>query len=315
MELARPKRLREGDLVGVAASSSPIDPQLLADGVAELEELGFRVRVEPDIDARHFYLAGDDERRAREVDGFLADPEVRAVLCARGGYGWPRILDRIDWQALRRDPKPIVGFSDATVALTAAQRLAGVVAFHGPMVAWDLRRGPGAYDRAVFRRALCDPEPLGSLAPAGLEILRPGTAEGRLTGGCLPLLCATLGTPFAPATRGAILFLEDWRSKPYQIDRALQQLRLAGALDAVRGVVFGRMLECRQQSAGDDYRLQDVVLGCLEPALPADAPIVWGFPSGHVEGGHLTLPLGVRARLAAEGPAPALEILEGAVAP
>lgn len=313
-EKTRPPRLQPGDLVGVAASSSPIQPDLLRGGVRELESLGFRVRVDDSIAARWLYMAGDDRRRAGEVNALLRDPEVRAVLCARGGYGWPRILGDVDWAALRADPKLLVGFSDATVALAAALDLAGVVAIHGPMVAWDLRRGEAAYDRAAFLRLLTTAEPLGRLAPAGLEALRPGRGEGLLAGGCLSLLSAVVGTPWQPVTRDRVLFLEDWRSKPYQLDRMLQQLRHAGLLGEVRGIVFGEMLECRQQEE-DAYTLQEVVMSCLEGAIPDAAPVLYGFPSGHVSGTNVPLPLGARVRIEADADPPALVVLEPAVAP
>lgn len=308
--LTLPERLEPGDLLGVAAPSSPIRPELLKKGVRELESLGFRVRVDDSAFARHRYLAGDDDRRAGEINAMLADPEVRAVLCARGGYGWPRIVDRIDWDALRRDPKPMVGFSDATVALTAAVQEAAVMAVHGPMVAVDIRKGEPGYDRVNFIRLLTRPEPLGRLVPPGLEALRPGTGEGPLAGGCLTLLTRAAGTPWQARTAGSILFLEDWQTKPFQLDHMLQQLRQAGMLDGVRGVVFGRMLECRQTDE-DDYSIQDVILDCLEPVLPAGVPVLCGFPSGHVDVPNVALPMGVAARVDA-GDA-SLEILEPAV--
>jgi muramoyltetrapeptide carboxypeptidase len=282
--------------------------------VRELESLGFRVRVDDSIDARHLYMAGDDDRRAAEVNALLTDPEVRAVLCARGGYGWPRILDRVDWEALRRDPKPLVGFSDATAALAAALEMAGVAAVHGPMVAWDIRKGTAGYDREAFLNLLTRPEPLGLLAPEGVDVLRPGRGEGPLVGGCMTLLCRAVGTPWEPFTDGGLLFLEDWGVKPYQVDHMLHQLRWSGLLDDVRGVVFGRMLECRQQEE-DDYTLRDVVMDCLEPVLEPGVPVLYGFPSGHTDLPNLPLPLGVPARIDTEATGPALEVLEPAVAP
>lgn len=312
VEPARPRPLRQGDLVGVAASSSPIQPDLLQEGVRELESLGFRVRIDDSIGARHLYLAGDDDRRAGEINRLLEDPEVRAIFCARGGYGWPRILDRVRWDALRRDPRPLVGFSDATVALGAALTEAGVVCFHGPMVAWDLRQGPSAYDRDGLLQVLTTEEPLGRLPAPGLQVLRPGEGEGPLLGGCLSLLVCMIGTRWMPDLEGAILFVEDWMSKPYQIDRMLQHLRHAGHLSRLSGMVFGQMLECHQRN-DDEYTLQEVVLECLEPALPATAPILFGLPSGHVDLPNLTLPLGVRARVRALESDPSLEVLESAV--
>jgi muramoyltetrapeptide carboxypeptidase len=281
---------------------------MLEAGIEELEALGFRVRRRDDIADRHLYLAGPDGRRVEEVRELFLDPEVRAVFCARGGYGWPRILSHLDWEELGRDPKPLVGFSDATPALGLMVDRAGVVSVHGPMVAWDLRQGEQGYDREMLLRLLMRDEPIGVLSPPGLKVLRPGEAEGPLAGGCLSLVAATLGTPYAPDLDGRILFLEDWASKPFQIDRMLHHLRHAGALDGVRGIVFGEMLDCRQTEA-DDYSVEEVVLDCLDGS---GFPVLYGFPSGHVSGPNLPLPLGVPARLLATG-APAVEILEPAV--
>lgn len=306
--IRRPPALRPGDLVGVAAPSSPIRPGMLEEGITELEMLGFRVRRRPDIVARHRYLAGSDERRAEEVRGLFLDPEVRAVFCARGGYGWPRLLPLLDWEELGRDPKPLVGFSDATAALTMMVEHAQVVAVHGPMVAWDLRQGTDGYDRERLLALLTRPEPLGLLAPPGLRALRAGEAEGVLLGGCLSLLASSLGTPYAPDLWGSVLFLEDFASKPFQVDRMLHQLRYAGALDGVKGIVFGEMLDCRQTEM-DEYPLEEVVLDCLRGT---GFPVLYGFPSGHVSTPNVALPFGVRARLVAGG-SPSLEILEPAV--
>jgi muramoyltetrapeptide carboxypeptidase len=280
---------------------------LFLEGVRELESLGFRVRYREDVWEQHRYLAGPDSRRAEEITELLTDPEVRAVFCARGGYGWLRLLDLLDWELLSRDPKLLIGFSDATPALNLMVER-GVPSIHGPMVAWDLRQGESAYDRQRLLHLLTSPEPAGKMRPGGLTTLREGAGEGVLMGGCLPLLAAVVGTPYTPDLSGSVLLLEDWNSRPYQIDRALQQLRHAGVLEGLAAVVFGEMLGCRQTEE-DDYSIQEVLLSCLEGT---GFPVLFGFPSGHVSGGNTPLPLGIRTR-AEGGDEPTLTVLEPVV--
>jgi muramoyltetrapeptide carboxypeptidase len=282
--------------VGVVAPGGPVDPSRLATGVAALERLGFRVRVGAAAAERRGFFAGSDRTRLADLQRMLDDPSVRAVFCARGGYGTQRIVPLVDFAALRSAPKLVIGYSDATALLLPAMRVAGS-AVHGPMVADDIARGLSDASSARLLRLLGDP---AYRFEDELPVcVRPGRASGRLMGGCLSVLASTLGTGSAPDTRGAILFLEDVNEHAYRLDRLLLQLRQAGALDGVAGVVFGTLDTC---AAHDGVSPLDVV---REHFADSPYPVAFGLAAGHsaraanVE--NLALPFGVLVELDADG--------------
>jgi muramoyltetrapeptide carboxypeptidase len=240
---------------------------------------------------------------------FVRD-EVRAVVCARGGYGANYLLKELDLQKIKARPKILVGYSDITTLLTQFVDAAGWVTFHGPMAAKDWAHEDGV-DLASWRSALSGTMAWDVALGAGVSGLVEGDAEGVLYGGCLSILVASLGTPYEVKTAGTILFLEDLAAKPYQIDRMLMQLKLGGHLDAVRGMVFGEMLDC-VQTVNQGYTLQDVVLRIVGDL---GIPVAFGVRSGHVTSGNITIPLGVRAKLAVRAGQVAMSILEAAVTP
>lgn len=292
MAILKPRRVRPGDAVGVIAPAGAVDEDRLRDGLTALEAFGLRPRVGACALLRRGYLAGSDAGRLADLTAMLADREVRAVFCARGGYGTQRIIPAIDFAALRADPKPIVGYSDVTALLNAAVAV-GVGAFHGPMVATDLARGLVPASTESFWTALSDPD--ARVAAPVPTAIRPGRARGRLVGGCLSVLVTTLGTPFAVDTAGAVLFLEDIAEWPYRLDRMLLHLRQAGAFERVAGVVFGTLATCR---GSHGLTPLDVV---REAFADAPFPVGFGLPSGHVPADapvdNLTLPLGSAVEL------------------
>jgi len=288
MDAARPIKpaaLRPGDRVAVVTPSGKVDPERLARGVAVLEEIGFRVTVPPAAMGYRYFAASDDERRRQLVDAFDA-PDVRAVWCARGGYGVARILPRIDPAWIRERPKLCIGFSDATALLQLVVQSAGVAALHGPMVAHDLlaQREAGTLDHLL---ALAAGETSWRIeAPRALA---HGEAEGPLFGGCLSVLVSLVGTRLAPRFAGSIALFEDVGERPLRrIDRMLTQLVQSGTLDGVRGIVFGSMPDC-----GPPEEVCETILDCLSGL---DVPIAFGAPVGHGEV-HYAVPLGVAVRL------------------
>lgn len=290
----KPAALRAGEAIAVIAPASNLKAEYLARGIAELESLGFRVKYRPDILDKARYTAGSDQRRAEELMEAFADPDVKAVWAARGGYGVMRILKMLDEQLLRANPKVFIGYSDMTALHLWLYRRFGWVSFHGPMAAKDLAAGEGHYDRETLLAAITEAKPMGEIKSAKTEMLYGGSGEavrGRLLGGCLSLIAAMMGTPDELDTRGAILFLEDTATRPYAIDRMLQQLRLAGKFEEVRGIVFGEMTDCVQH-AEQGYSIQDVLSECT---ADLGVPVMFGLPSGHSPVGNLTLPLGVTA--------------------
>jgi muramoyltetrapeptide carboxypeptidase len=295
----KPAALRDGDAVAVVAPASNLKADYLARGVAELERLGFRARYEPGILDKARYTAGDDRRRAAELTQAFADPEIKAVWAARGGYGSMRLFDLLDEDLIGRSPKIFIGYSDMTALSLYFYRRFGWVTFHGPMAAKDLAGGEEHYDRETLIKALTGASPLGEIRSNKTEMLHHGAGgrvTGRLLGGCLSLIIAMMGAPDELDTRGSILFLEDTATRPYVIDRMLQQLKLSGKFDEVRGIVFGEMTDCVQH-ADQGYRIQDVLAECT---ADLNIPVMFGLPSGHSLSGNLTLPLGVTATLDAD---------------
>ena len=292
--IRKPPRLRSGDIVGVVAPSGAVDEERLSAGVRVLAGWGFEVVLGAAALERQTYLAGTDEARHSDLRRMLDDPAVRAVFCARGGYGSQRLMPHLDLGALRDHPKPIVGYSDVTALLAAATNL-GVVGVHGPMVATDLARGLSERTLDWLRRLLSDP---GFLWEAEVpRTIRLGRARGRLLGGCLSVLAATLGTPWTFDARGAILFLEDVHERPYRLDRLLTQLRQSGKLSGLAGLVFGTMAGCPTVDGVTPF---DVAHACT---VDLDCPVGFGLPSGHGAapgGDNLALPLGVEVELDTE---------------
>ena len=277
------------------APSGALDGDRLDRGVRFLGDMGLRVEIGSAVRERQAYLAGGDAVRLADLNRMLDDDRVRAIFCARGGYGSQRILPDLDPGRLGRASKPIVGYSDATALLNAAVG-AGAVAVHGPMVADDIARGLSNRSAAHLWSLLSDPAWMWELeAPA---IIRPGRARGRLMGGCLSVLVASLGTPYAPDTTGAVLFLEDVAERPYRLDRLLTQLRQSGKLDRVAGLVFGTMTACPPV---DGIGPLDVVRACC---ADLDCPVALGVPAGHDprerDCENLALPFGVQVELDAE---------------
>ncbi len=305
----KPPALQPGDTVGIVAPASNVKRELLEAGCEALRTLGYRPFYFESILERDLYFAGSAERRTRELEEMFVRDEVRAILCARGGYGSNYLLNRLDLKKIKAHPKILVGYSDLTTLLTYFAECAGFVTFHGPMVAKDFAHADGV-DSGSWEQALSGTLEW-TLDPDGeVRSLVDGEAEGILYGGCLSMLVASLGTPYEIHTEGTILFIEDVATKPFQIDRMLMQLKLAGKFAEVRGIIFGEMIDCAQ-SGEQDYTLEEVVLRVVG-AL--GVPVAYGLRSGHVSRGNVTLPIGVRAALAVRGGAFALKILESATA-
>jgi muramoyltetrapeptide carboxypeptidase len=285
--------------LAVIAPASNAVPEKVHRGVERLRELGHTVTVMPHALGRAWpYFSATAGQRLQDLHAAFATPGIDALICIRGGYGSNYLLEGLDLDLIRRNPKPLIGYSDHTAIQTWLLDQVQLPVLHGPMVAADFSRGDGV-DLASFAAALCG-EPYRVDAASGLRPLRPGTARGVLYGGCLSLLVASLGTPYAAQTEGKlgdrILFLEDLGEKPYQIDRMLRQMRLAGKFEGVSGVVFGEMLECISPSAPPDLTEQVIAAGM--DWFPG--PLAIGLRSGHVSRGNVTLAFGVEAELVVE---------------
>ncbi len=280
--------LSAGDLIGVAAPAYPADRGSLQAGIDYLESLGYRTRLGDGISERRGYLAGSDSQRAASLNDLIADPEVRALFFARGGYGTARVIDEIDLDGIRQQRKLVLGFSDLTVLLLALQKKGAYPVGYGPHVA-DLGK-PSRFQARSLRRFLSEGPGGERFSLARCKVLVPGKATGPLVGGCLTLLQTSIGTAWAPCLDGAILFWEEWMEEPYRIDRMLQHLRHAGFLDNLAGMVVGRPIRIssrRRPSLAYEEIILDHVGGL-------GYPVVTGLAAGHGPR-KITLSLGGRA--------------------
>jgi muramoyltetrapeptide carboxypeptidase len=306
----KPPALRQGNTVGIVAPASNVKPNELEAGCEALRRAGYQPFYFDSILEQDLYFAGSVHRRVHELQEMFAREEVRAIICARGGYGANYLLEALDLEKIKANPKIFVGYSDLTALLTYFADAAGLVSFHGPMVAKDWAHD-GGVDLASWQSALSGTPgwELNSDEHSGVRGLVEGAAEGILYGGCLSILVASLGTPYEIKTAGTILFVEDVTAKPYQIDRMLMQLKLAGKLNGVRGIIFGEMRDC-VQNANQGYTLEEVVLRVVGEL---GIPVAYGLRSGHVTAGNITLPIGVQAGLTVRDGKVSLKILEAAV--
>jgi muramoyltetrapeptide carboxypeptidase len=306
----KPPALRSGDTVGIVAPASNIKRADLEAGCEALRHAGYRPFYFDSILDQDLYFAGSVARRARELEDMFLRDDVRAIICARGGYGSNYLLDVLDLEKIKSHPKTFVGYSDLTALLTYFADKTGLITFHGPMVAKDWTHENGV-DAASWNAALSGAAgwELALGEDSGAKGLIDGTAEGVLYGGCLSILAASLGTPYEIQTEDTILFLEDVAAKPFQIDRMLMQLKLAGKFAGVRGIVFGEMKDC-VQTANQGYTLEEVVLRIVSGL---GVPVAYGVRSGHVTSGNMTLPIGARASLSVRSGKVNLNILESAV--
>ncbi|NIO17001.1 MAG: LD-carboxypeptidase [Deltaproteobacteria bacterium] len=296
--------LEKGDRVAIVAPASPVEGELLDRGIRVLEAKGLSVECTGTILTRSGYLAGSDERRAEEINYFLARDDVRAIFVARGGYGILRILDRIDFNALVDDPRPIIGFSDSTALLSYVSTRLGIPCFHACMPATEAALQEDVCHTDLLMRILRNEisypftmyDNLSSVSFSGL-------ARGRMFGGNLSVLCSLMGTPYEPDFEGKILFLEEVDEKAYRVDRKMTQLRLSGKLEQLAGVLMGRFVPI---SGGDPALLSKIVAGECQTA---GVPLFTGFPAGH-RGENMPLTFGVTGEIVTEGGRARLQVLE-----
>ncbi len=283
------KPLESGAHVALIAPAGPLQkPDELPRAQENTRTLGWEPIVGSHATQRVGYLAGSDRDRLNDINLALRDPEIDAIWCLRGGYGMLRILPEIDYDALSRTPKPIIGYSDITALHAAVQRKCRLVTYHGPTA----REALTDFSRDSFRRAVVAQTDSCGIASNAREI-NGGVTEGRLVGGNLAVLASLCGTPFAPDLSDGILILEDINEPVYRIDRMLQQLKLAGALNGCRGIAFGECVKCPDDSGGGG-RGFDEVLGEIAHAL--GVPCLAGIPVGHIDE-QWTIPLGAMATL------------------
>ena len=286
--IIKTKRLVPGDTIGIAAPAGPYDEGEFEKGIAAIRNMGFQVRIPEKLQQPLSFLAGSDEHRASLLMDLFKNPAVDAIICARGGYGSLRILERLDYDMIRRHPKAFVGFSDISALHTALMMHCGLAVFHGPMVI-SLGKSSSRTNTSLLE-ALSTDQPI-EIHPDNSIAIKAGQTTGMVAGGNLATLCHLLGTPFTPIYKDAILLLEDITEAPYKIDRMLFQMKMAGCFDGIKGVVLGSF-----QQSGSYQEICDIV---GEIFKDFKVPVLAGFEIGH-NGTNLALPLGLTATLDTE---------------
>lgn len=309
VERVKPPALRPRDKIGIVAPASSFKREDFEKGCVALRQMGYDPVCDDSIFDRDLYFAGSVARRTQELENMFLRDDVRAIICARGGYGSNYLLPGLNVKKIAANPKAFIGYSDNTSLQTYLCDAANMVMFHGPMVAKDFAKADGI-DVESWQSALEGRENWRFDFDLNSEVkpLAQGSAEGVLYGGCLSMLVESLGTPYEIRAEDTILFIEDLATKPYQIDRMLMHLKLAGKFNRVRGIVFGEMLDC-VQAVGQGYTLEEVVMRVVGDL---EIPVAFGLRSGHVSRQNITLPMGVSAVLNVGGTGVTLEILEPA---
>ena len=295
--MIKPKKLQIGDTIGVLSPASPVNSKKLKRGVLKLKKLGYEVILDKNVLAKRGFLAGPDKIRANAINRMFANPQVKAILCSRGGYGTLRLLDLLDYKTIKKNPKILVGFSDTTALHLAINKKCNLVTFHGPMVAGDFSR-LSKYNQTYFLKAVLQTEPIGKIQNSkrlgNWKVITAGKASGKILGGNLTLICRLMGTDYQPDFKDKILFLEDINSEPYQIDSLLAQLHLAGVLDRVKGIVIGEFFNFGSRkldysSLSSRQVFEDYFKGRLYP-------VIYPVSCGHGKD-KITIPLGVKVTI------------------
>ncbi|CAK7077760.1 LD-carboxypeptidase [Tissierella sp. P1] len=297
--MIKPKALKLGDTIGIIAPASPTTEERVKKAHDKLIEMGFEVKIGKSPYEKYGYLSGTDAVRAEDINEMFKDKEVNGIICIRGGYGTPRILDLLDYEAIKNNPKVFVGYSDITALHIAFTQITDLVTYHGPMVASDMIGDFSEFSRDNLFKAIMQTEPMGKISnPPEEEIvtINGGIAEGNIIGGNLSLIVDTIGTPYEIDVKDKILFIEEIGEEPYNIDRMLNQLRLSGKLHDASGIILGDFNNCVSEKHDENLTLEQVIDDYIKPI---GKPTIYNLQAGHCEP-MVTLPFGVKARLDAD---------------
>lgn len=298
--MKKPAALKKGDTIGLVATSSHVgNLEIIKKCEEVLSTMGFNVVVSESCYLQYGYLSGADDIRARDVNRMFEDKGINGIFCIRGGYGASRILDKLDYNIIKKNPKVFAGYSDITAIHIALNQICSMVTFHGPMPSTDMIPEFNSFSKDSFLGAVTSEKPLGFMDNPNdekIKSLRGGCASGAIIGGNLSLVAASIGTKYEIDTKDKLLFLEDIDEEPYRVDRMLSQLRLAGKLDECKGVILGDFNNCTPKSYNPSLSLMEVFQDII---VPAGKPTIYNFKSGHCKP-MITIPLGVKAVLNAD---------------
>lgn len=292
--MIKPKRLKIGDTIGLIAPASPVPKRKVELGLKKLTNMGFKVEVSKTGYSNYGYLAGEDKFRAEELNSMFNNKDIDGIICLRGGYGTPRILDLLDYEMIKSNPKVFVGYSDITVLHIAFNQLSNLVTFHGPMVASDMSGNFSDFSKKSLLNSIFDQDFNPSIENESNEIItiNPGIAEGKIIGGNLSLLVSTLGTPYEVDTKGKILLIEEIGENTYKVDRMLTQLILSNKFKDAEGIILGNFNNCVPDDDGE-FTIEELIDDLIKPLK---IPTISNLQAGHCEP-VITLPFGVKTRL------------------
>jgi len=299
MRITKPKKLNSGDTIGIISpASSPDEIERIQKGVKYLESLNYRVIIGKNVGKSRGYLAGEDSERLADLHDMFNNKSVKAIFCVRGGYGSGRLLNKINFNLIKKNPKIFVGYSDITALNMAMYHKTGLVTFAGPMVAVDFYQDEvNPFTEEVFWQTITSNKKIGKIKNPGDEkfyVINKGRGEGRLLGGNLALLCSIMGTEFMPNLKDSILMLEDIGEAPYRVDRLLNQLKLAKVFTQANGVVLGRFVDCYDaEDSKDSLKLNDVICDYFDSLK---IPVMYNLKHGHITE-NITMPLGLKCKI------------------
>ncbi|TAL68080.1 MAG: LD-carboxypeptidase [Bacteroidetes bacterium] len=306
-DFIRPKALKRGDTIGIIAPATAVtDPDQIGKAIEALNYFGLNYKIEKNVLKGEGYKTRTTEKRLDDLHFMFEDKEISGVFCLRGGYGSAQLLDKIDYDLIKKNPKVFIGYSDITAMHLAINKFSGLITFHGPV----LLSGFSNYTADYFSKALFNTNPIGKIvnpeSKSGIRLvhptrtIKPGKATGKLIGGNLSIICSLMGTPYEIDTKDKILFIEDVGEEPYRIDRMLTQLRLAGKLNTAAGIIFGECNECNSDGLNPshiwDYSLGEVLDNIFKNL---NIPVFYGLTFGHTSD-QITLPVGVDAEIDAD---------------
>ncbi len=307
-DVLKPSALKPGDTIAISSPAGAVwDDAQVEKFSGVIQSLGFKVKLGQTLKEKHGYFAGSDELRAKEINNFFFDKDVQGIFCMKGGWGCARILDKLNYDLIKKNPKIIMGFSDITSLLIAINSKTGLVTFHGPVG----NSGWNDFSVDYIKRVLMKKEAITYSYPEKDDdkpyTITPGKAKGILIGGNLTVLAGIIGSEYLPYWKNKILFLEESKEEPYSIDRMLTQLKLAGVLDNISGFVFGKCVKCDAEEPQKAFLFKEVLEQHIKPL---GIPAFYGAMIGHIENKY-TIPIGIEAEIDAEKCV--MKLLEGAV--
>ncbi|RJP57432.1 MAG: LD-carboxypeptidase [Ignavibacteriales bacterium] len=298
MKILKPKRLQKGDVIGIISpASSPLDSSLIEKGTSYLERLGYKVEIGKSVGKVLGYLAGSDAERLNDIHSMFRNKNIKAVFSLRGGYGSARLLDKLDYNLIRKNNKIFVGFSDITALQLALYHKAGIITFAGPMVATNFSAEINSFSEEFFWDLITKNRKIGKLKNPNEEkffVLNNGRGEGKLLGGNLSTIISIMGSKFFPSFRNSILMLEEINEPPYKIDRMFNQLRLANIFNSVKGIILGRFVDCYEtDKSKNTLSLNEIIVDYFKNLK---IPVIYNVQHGHISD-LITLPIGINTKL------------------